>query len=129
MKNIYQWAVFGVIVAVSAGLSVWDYFLLKDEVAGNTISAVMNETAPYTAAVLGYLMGHLFFPKLADRPSAIRFRPSHLAALSAGAALVATTWVASVIWPQAAAWVSFGGFSLGTLVGGLAWPNYGNQGD
>jgi len=117
------------ILAVAAGLIVWDVFLLHDGIENTTISAVLRVTSrllgiPYA---FGVLAGHVFWHKNGLRnDSTLKQRVVVLCLI--GVALTVLALSCSCLTPVAYLCkrphvVFAAGFPLGHLM----WPQYRNE--
>lgn len=119
----------GAIVALLTGIALWDVFLLKDGVPGNTISSVVRWLAvcPAIPYAFGLLFGHLFWPKPGLRP-----KPTNMIKLGMFMAFTAVlyVWYAKAPGPvmklmsdnPIAVFVL-----LGLPAGHFGWPQYSKE--
>lgn len=117
----------GVIIGCALVLIGWDLVVFRNEIQGDTISALMWEAGrrwwslPF---MLGMVMGHLFWPR---RESVIEVPSLPLLAGTTLTVLLANTaslWLWG--WHDAASPLAF---AAGFIHGHLTWPNLGKDGE
>ena len=112
-------------LAVTVGILLWDWFLLRDGVPGNTISGALKSASECIPIPLlwGILLAHLFWyqPGPADQMYAVHRIVAFVAVV-----------VASYVWWEASSdpvrlWLSARPHlvvPVGYAVGHLVWPQY-----
>lgn len=121
-----QMSTVGGILALLIGIVVWDVFLARDGVDGNTISSVLKMLAncPTIPLFFGIIAGHAFWPKRGLRPAQQS---------TTGYVILIVAVIASYLWYN----FSFGPVmsflsnnpiavfaAVGMPMGHLFWPQY-----
>lgn len=124
-QKVVAWIILAVIVA----LSVWDVFLLKDDVPGNTISAIFKhctQNVGFTFA-FGVLAGHVFWHKRGrETPDDFAWKPIRLVGVVV-AALALAVWSyfsEDVVIGFLEQWAIVPFALIGMPAGRICWPQY-----
>jgi len=117
----------GVLVGCALVLIGWDLAVFRNEVPGDTISALLWEAARRwwsLAFLMGMLMGHLFWPRT---KSVIGVASLPLLGVTVTSVLAVNA--ASLMFWGAHDIASPVAFAVGFFYGHLTWPNLGKDGE
>lgn len=117
----------GLLVGTAIVLIGWDLAVFRNEVQGDTISALLWEGARRwwgLAFMMGMLMGHLFWPRMS---SLIKISPLQLLGGTLGGVLLLNA--ASLLLLGQHDMASPLAFAAGFMYGHLTWPNLGKDGE
>lgn len=120
----------GVILLFAIGIIGWDLYVVKNEIKGDTVSALIYEASlklSFIPYLIGVLMGHLFWPK----------KKSELIDNDAVKGLFVCLYLTTVpltfdvlnllLWKQEV--VPLAGLLLGLAIGHFFWLNKGKDGE